>query len=608
MLPLGATPRPDGGCGFRVWAPRARAVEAVIVSQAGRAIRLEAQEHGHHAGLAEGVGPGDTYLFRLDGGGPYPDPASQLQPDGVHGPSQVVGPPPGGWDAPAWRGPEPAGCVLYEMHVGTFTPEGTLDAAARRLEALADLGVTVIQLMPIHPFPGQRNWGYDAVYPHAVHAAYGGPEGLRRFTAACHGLGLAVALDVIYNHLGPEGNYLERFGDYVSTRHRTPWGNAINFDGPGSDEVREYFIQSALRWVEDHHVDMLRLDAVHGIVDTSARPFLAELSARVRQSASRAGRRVLLIAESDLNDPRLVRPESEGGCALDGQWNDDFHHALHALLTGERSGYYADYGEVEHLERSLREGFVLSGQRSLHRGRRHGADGSGIPPHRLVVFAQNHDQVGNRMAGERLSSLVSPGAARLAAAAVVFSPFLPLLFMGEEYAEPSPFQYFVSHADAALIEAVRRGRREEFAAFAWPGEAPDPQDEATFLRCKLRWELREAPGHRDMLAFYRQALALRRGHPALSAPTREGMLTGRGAEGRLLWVRRGAGGEEALIVMNFDPRPAALDPPAPARGWRLLLDSSDGRWGGPGAAAPQRIGMVAREPIVLAPESVVVYA
>jgi maltooligosyltrehalose trehalohydrolase len=412
--------------------------------------------------VVQGVKPGTRYFYRLDGNTERPDPASKFQPEGVHGPSQVIDPH-FVWEELHWSGIPFSHYVLYELHVGTFTAQGTFDAIVPHLDELKDLGITSIEIMPVAQFPGDRNWGYDGVYPGAVQNSYGGPEGLKRLIDACHQRGLAVTLDVVYNHLGPEGNYLCDFGPYFTDRYHTPWGAAINFDGPDSDAVRRFFIENALSWVTEFRLDALRLDAVHGIFDFSALHFLQELAAAVHEQAERLNRRIYVIAESDLNDVRLVSSPELGGYGLDAQWNDDFHHALHTLLTGERTGYYEDFGRIQDLAKAFAEGFVYSGAYSPARRRRHGNTSKDLAADRFVVCAQNHDQVGNRLKGDRLSALVSFEGLKLAAAVVLLSPFIPLLFMGEEYGETAPFPYFVSHSDPDLIEVVRRGRRAEFA-------------------------------------------------------------------------------------------------------------------------------------------------
>ncbi|HSA94169.1 MAG TPA: malto-oligosyltrehalose trehalohydrolase [Terriglobales bacterium] len=593
-MKLGATTLPEGRCRFVVWAPAARRVELHLVPDGKqpekRLVPMESTGAGYwHLELGSGVlGPGSRYMYRLEGGLDRPDPASRFQPEGVHGPSQVAET--GfAWSDLDWKGHALEEYVLYEAHVGTFTSAGTFDAMVPRLDALRDLGITALELMPVAQFPGERNWGYDGAYPFAAQNSYGGPEGLRRLVDACHTRKMAVVLDVVYNHLGPEGNYLADFGPYFTDRYRTPWGPAINFDGPGSDEVRRFFIENALYWIEECHVDALRLDAVHAIVDPSARPFLEELGKRVHECGRQLGRQVYLMAESDRNDPRLVEARERNGLGLDALWNDDFHHSLHALLTGERKGYYCDFGRTEQMAAAFRQGFVYTGQYSEYRRRRHGSSSAHVPARRMVVFTQNHDQVGNRMLGERLSSLVSLDALKLAAGLVLLSPYLPLLFMGEEYGEPAPFQYFVSHSDTRLIEAVRNGRREEFAAFGWQGGVPDPQDPATFERSRLRWELRDAGHHAALAELYRELLGLRRSLPALACGSKEEMEVHVHEAEHTLAVRRWHGKSEALAVFHFADAAGTVKAGFPGGEWVRVLDSSDARWMGPGSRIPERV-------------------
>ncbi len=490
---------------FTVWSPLNIPV-AVSLLQSGRLISMEETGCGYHEAIVEDVSPGELYRFHLGEDKQRPDPASRFQPQGVHGPSVLIDSQ-FAWDDAHWSGMPLAEYIIYELHVGTFTAEGTFDSVIPQLDYLADLGVTAVELMPVAQFPGNRNWGYDGVYPFAAQNSYGGPEGLKKLVNACHRRGLAIILDVVYNHFGPEGNYLSDFGPYFTDSYKSPWGPALNFDGPYSDEVRRYFIQNALYWLVDCHIDALRLDAVHAILDHSPFTFLEELSVEVEREANRLDRKLFLIAESADNNARLLQPRERGGYALDGQWNDDFHHSLRTLLTGERDGYYRDYGDFAQLVKAYREGFVYSGEYSPFRKRRHGTSSRDIPARKMVVFSQNHDQVGNRVQGDRLTQMVSFEQLKLAAGLVILSPFLPLLFMGEEYGETAPFPYFVSHSDPELIDAVRHGRREEFASFQWRGEVPDPQDEATFLNAKLRHELRENREHKVLLEFYRDSLA-----------------------------------------------------------------------------------------------------
>ena len=566
---LGANYLGDGRTEFLVWAPRPDRVEIVLD---GRVVETETIERGYRRAVVEDVDPGATYRFRLDGE-ELADPASRFQPE-VHGPSEVVDPGSFEWDDAAWTPPPLAEYVLYELHVGTFTPEGKFEAIVPLLDELVDLGVTAVELMPVAQFPGSRNWGYDGVFPYAVQASYGGPEGLARLVNECHRRGLAVVLDVVYNHIGPEGNVLADYGPYFASWYRTPWGEAMNFDGPGSDEVRRFFVENALRWSSEYHVDGLRLDAIHGIVDASAHPFLQELS----EAVDGHDRPLTLIAETDQNDRRIVSPRDRGGLGLHAQWNDDFHHALHAYLTGERQGYYLDFGSLDRLATAYRDGFVYSGQFSTFRGRRFGSSSGDIPGERLVVFDQNHDQVGNRFLGERLSSLVDLETARLAAGLTLLAPYVPLLFMGEEYAELAPFNYFVSHTDPQLVENVRAGRAREFAAFGWREPAPDPQSEATFEASRLDHGLKGKEPHRSMLALYRELLRLRRTHPALNRldKTRTEVRTA----GDVLEIRRWSDAAEVLSVFNAGQR----DEPGPGPEWRLVLDSSDDRFAGPGIA------------------------
>ncbi|MFD7504806.1 malto-oligosyltrehalose trehalohydrolase [Streptomyces sp. NPDC059850] len=507
---------------FEVWAPHA---ERVGLQVDGRTRPMERDPGRDGWWRAEADAEhGTRYGFALDGGPPLPDPRSRRQPDGPEGLSAVVDHSrfPGDGER-EWFGRPLPGAVLYELHIGTFTPEGTFDAAAARLPQLAALGITHVELMPVCPFPGTHGWGYDGVAPWAVHEPYGGPEGLARFVDAAHRHGLGVVLDVVHNHLGPSGNRLPEFGPYFTDTHHTPWGAAVNLDAPGSDEVRAYFIGSALAWLRDYRLDGLRLDAVHALHDTRARHFLAELSAEVDALAAQVGRPLFLIGESDLNDPRTTTPREAGGHGLHAQWNDDFHHALHTYLTGERQGYYADFAAEgpAALAKTLQRGFFHDDTYSAFRGRRHGGPLNPLttPAHRLLGYAQTHDQIGNRATGDRLSSRLSPGLLACAAALVLCAPFTPMLFMGEEWGAGTPWQYFTDHQDPELAEAVRRGRRREFAAHGWAeADVPDPQDPATRLRSCLDWTEPGREPHRALLDWHRRLIALRRAEPALTAP------------------------------------------------------------------------------------------
>ena len=579
---LGATYLGEGICGFLVWAPLINRVEVHILSPEERIVPLEKVSRGYHYGVVQRVKPGTRYFYRLDGNTERPDPASKFQPEGVHGPSQVIDPH-FVWEELHWSGIPFSHYVLYELHVGTFTAQGTFDAIVPHLDELKDLGITAIEIMPVAQFPGDRNWGYDGVYPFAVQNSYGGPEGLKRLIDACHQRGLAVTLDVVYNHLGPEGNYFHDFGPYFTDRYRTPWGSAINFDGPDSDEVRRFFIENALSWVTEFRVDALRLDAVHGIFDFSALHFLQELGAAVHEQAERLNRRIYVIAESDLNDVRLVRSPELGGYGLDAQWNDDFHHALHTLLTGERTGYYKDFGRLQDLAKAFAEGFVYSGVYSPARRRRHGNTSKSLAARQFVVFAQNHDQVGNRL---RLSALVSFEGLKLAAAAVLLSPFIPLLFMGEEYGETAPFPYFVSHSDPDLIEVIRRSRREEFAHYQWPDEPPDPQEEATRQSACLDHSLRHQGKHRLLYELYQELIKFRnetRAGVGLSKDRLEVVCLEREST---LVVRRWGREEQVAAILHFGDTAVSVNVPLPTGRWLKRLASGEERWNGPGRDLP----------------------
>ena len=501
------------GALMRVWAPKARRLELLVDGSRDERRDFLAGDGGHWHVAAPP--PGADYALSIDGGPPRPDPLSAWQPHGVHGWSRRVDPAAFPWTDDGWRAPPLATGLVYELHVGTFTPEGTFDAAIGRLDHLRALGVTHVELMPVAAFSGDRGWGYDNVGLAAVHHAYGGPEGLDRLVDACHARGLAVIVDVVWNHLGPDGNYLGEFAPYFTERHQTPWGAAVNLDDRGSDEVRAFLLACADRWLVDHHADGLRLDAVHAFVDTSARTFLEELADHVAARAAALGRPLVLIAESDLNDPRLIAPRARGGIGLDAQWSDDLHHALHAALTGEQHGYYADFGRLADVAAALTRGFVYDGRRSIHRGRRHGRPLAGIPGDRLIGYAQTHDQVGNRARGERLGHLAGFDRARIAAALVAVAPHVPMLFQGEEWGASTPFPYFVDVADPALAQAIRDGRRRELAEAGWHGDVPDPVDPATFASAVLRWDEAAAGEHAALLAWHRDLHALRRAHADL---------------------------------------------------------------------------------------------
>jgi maltooligosyltrehalose trehalohydrolase len=524
---------------------------------------------------------GSRYLYVLADGQVRPDPASRWQPDGVHEPSAVVDPDAFTWTDAGWRGLAMSDLVLYELHVGTYSRARTFDGVVADLPRLRSLGITAIEIMPVAAFPGSRNWGYDGVALYAVHEAYGGPDGLRQLVNAAHNAGLAVILDVVYNHLGPEGNYLDDFAPYFTNVYQTPWGRAVNYDQADSDEVRRFVVDNARMWIEEYHCDGLRLDAVHAIFDLGATHILREIAEAVHAAGEAAGRRTLVIAESDQNDPRIVRPVERGGYGCDGQWSDDFHHAVHAQLTGERGGYYADFGGVEMVATAFRQPFVYAGQRSPYRRRRHGAPSDAESRERFVVCIQNHDQVGNRAAGDRLDALVSFAQRKLAAALLLLSPYVPLLFMGEEYGERRPFQYFVSHTEPELVQAVREGRRREFAAFGWQAEVPDPQSEQTFEQSTLDRSVSNTGAHAQLAALYERLLGIRRTEPALVPGFAAVQVE---ADADAGWVRVGLTREGArglVAVFNFGDEARTV--PLGNGEWDGLAATDDRAFGGAGS-------------------------
>ncbi|MEU4567788.1 malto-oligosyltrehalose trehalohydrolase [Micromonospora sp. NPDC023956] len=554
---------------FTVWAPEAGRVRLRITGDADR--EMTAAPGGWWRAEVPDAGPGTDYAFLLDDDDrALPDPRSPWQPAGVHGPSRVYDHAAFAWSDQGWTGRQLPGSVLYELHVGTFTPEGTFDAVVDRLDHLVDLGVDMIELLPVNAFNGEYNWGYDGVCWYAPHHAYGGPEGLKRLVDAAHRRGLGVILDVVYNHFGPSGAYAPRFGPYLAEGSNT-WGRSVNLDGPHSDEVRRYITDSVLMWLRDYHVDGLRLDAVHALADDRATPLLEELAVEVDSLATHLGRPLSLIAESDLNDPRLITPREAGGLGLHAQWNDDAHHALHTLLTGERQGYYADFGSLECLETVLTGAFFHAGTWSSFRNRSHGrpVDRQRVPGHRFVAYLQNHDQIGNRATGDRISATLSPGLLRVGATLLMTAPFTPMLFMGEEWGATTPWQFFTSHPEPELAAAVVTGRRREFAAHGWPaGEVPDPQDPQTFARSRLDWAERDKPEHRETLEFHRRLIALRKARPELSDPRLDRVDVRHGD--RFLVVRRG----ECLVVANLADRAQRVNLPGVVR--QVLLATGTG--------------------------------
>ena len=557
---------------FRVWAP---AAHQVTVRVAGRSLAMSADQQsgpasGWWSATVPDAGPDARYAFQLDGGDLLADPRSPRQPDGPAGLSQCYDQAAFDWTDAGWRGVPLTGAVLYEMHVGTFTSEGTFDAAIKRLDHLVALGVDTIELMPVAAFPGRRGWGYDGISLWAVHEPYGGPDGLKRFVDACHARRLAVVLDVVYNHVGI-GNRLAEFGPYFTDAHSTPWGAAVNLDQAGSDQVRAFIVGNAMMWLRDFHLDGLRLDAVHALSDNRAVHLLEQLAADVRALSASLNRELVLIAESDANDPRLVTSGQAGGYGLTGQWNDDFHHALHAVLTGERQGYYQDFGSMAALVKTLRRVFFHDGTWSSFRGRSHGrpVEVARLPADRFVCYLQDHDQIGNRAAGDRISATLPPELLKVAAGLVLTAPFTPMLFMGEEWGATTPWQYFTNHCDPQLGQAVAAGRRAEFARHGWAATAiPDPQDEASYSGSKLDWSQLDADPHRDLLDWYRELIALRRRWPELTDPRLDRLDASCDEAARWLMISRG----RLRILANLGPSAVRL--PLGAVGCHLLAASA----------------------------------
>ena len=604
-MKVGAHYLGDARCQFTVWAPLRQQAAVKILGSNEQIVSMQPQGYGYWQAIAEGVTPGTRYLYQLDGELDRPDPASHFQPEGVHGPSAVVNQSAFAWTDAGWTGIAQEDLIIYELHIGTFTSAGTFEAAIAHLPRLKELGITAIEIMPVAQFPGERNWGYDGVYPYAVQNSYGGPEGFKRLVDACHQVGLAVILDVVYNHVGPEGNYLGDFGPYFTKKYGGDWGEALNFDGAYSDGVTDYFLDNALYWLETFHIDGLRLDAVQGIFDLGAKHFLEELSDRVQSLSQQQGRRLYLIAESDLNDVRIIRPKAQGGYAIDAQWCDDFHHSLHTLLTGEQHNYYQDFGRCQDLEKSLREGFVYSGQYAPHRKRRHGNSSAAEPAEKFIVYIQSHDQVGNRMLAERLPKLTSFEGLKLAAGTILLSPYLPMLFMGEEYGEEAPFFYFISHSDPELIEMVRRSKEEEFKKVGVAGDPYDPQSPEPFQKSKLNWQQQYTGKHQVLWEFHQHLITLRRTHPALKQLDKHRLEVSSHETNKLLLMRRYAEESQVFYVMNFGDRAATFEVDVHSQNWQKILDSAEKKWLGPGSTLPENLK--AQESAEIPPQTLVLY-
>lgn len=602
-MKIGAHYLSDGRCEFSVWAPNLEAVAVQIVSPQEQLLPMQKDEWGYWKTTAQGIEPGTLYFYQLNGDN-RPDPASHFQPNDVHQASSVVDHSQMLWSDANWSGIPLEEMIIYELHVGTFTPEGTFEAIIPRLKDLKELGVNAIEIMPVAQFPGDRNWGYDGVYPFAVQNSYGGPDGLKKLIDAAHQQGISVILDVVYNHFGPEGNYTSQYGPYMTETYKTPWGMAMNFDDARSDGVRNYFFENALYWFQNYHFDALRLDAIHAIYDLGAKHFLQELAEKVAALSKSVGRKLYLIAESDLNDVRVIRESELGGHGMDAQWSDDFHHALHTLLTGEQIGYYQDFGKCGQLAKAYKESFIHSWEYAPHRQRFHGSNGSDRPGEQFVICTQNHDQVGNRMLGERLSTLVSFEALKLAAGALLLSPNVPLLFMGEEYGEEAPFLYFVSHTDPDLVKAVREGRKKEFAAFHLEGEYKDPESHDTFHESQLKWNWQEGK-HKVLRELYQHLIQLRQSIPALKNLDRKNLEASAIEEDKLLFLHRWNDESQIFCIMNFNDKDVNFNPTLPNGNWQKILDTSEPKWMGSGSTMPDKL--IAEQQLTIRPQSFALY-
>jgi len=584
-----------------LWAPHAESV-SIELTDSSKQLPLAKEQFGYWQLTTDQLTDGTRYQFNLDGT-PLPDPASLSQPEGVHGASAAVNLQ-FSWTDNNWQQPELEDYILYELHTGTYTPQGDFSGIETKLDYLASLGINAIEIMPVAQFPGDRNWGYDGVYPYAVQNSYGGAKALQHLVNACHERDIAVVLDVVYNHLGPEGNYFKEYGPYFTDKYNTPWGDAINFDDANCDAVRHYFKENVLMWFRDFHIDALRMDAVHAIKDFSAQHILSAIKTQVEALVTKTGRQHYLIIECDLNDTRFINQQDQGGFGMDAQWVDEFHHALRTAAGGDRTGYYSDFNGIEDLAKAYNDAYVYDGQYSTHRQKHFGIKATHNLGKQFVVFSQNHDQVGNRMLGERSSELFSFEMQKLMAGAVFTAPFLPMLFMGEEYGESNRFMYFVSHTDPELAQAVREGRKAEFAAFHAQGEAPDPMAEETYLHSKLQWQLLDQDKHEVMLNFYKNLIALRKRLPALYQLNRK--LTNAIADStqQTLILRRATDTQQVLILMNFSKKIQNIEIDDIQHGWSKLFDSADKRWNGP-QASPDTL--YSQSSASIQPESFLIY-
>ncbi|GAB3699704.1 malto-oligosyltrehalose trehalohydrolase [Spirosoma flavus] len=587
-----------------LWAPFAKQIAVKIYGQPA-ALPLKQEELGYWCLKTDQIQPEDLYTFIMDGQYERPDPVSLFQPQGVHGPSKAVDTNQFRWDDQKWQNPALEEYLIYELHIGTFTDEGTFTSLEEKLDYLNTLGVNAIEIMPIGQFPDGRNWGYDGVFPYAAEHSYGGPEALQHLVNACHQKGIAVILDVVYNHLGPEGSYAKEFGPYLTSKYCTPWGDAINVDDAWCDGVRQFILQNALMWLRDFHIDALRLDAVHAIKDSSPVHILQEIRQQVDQLMEATGRQHYLLVECDLNDPRYINPLSEHGYGMDAQWMDEFHHSLRVSAGEKPEGYYADFEGVGHLAKAFRDAYVYDGQFSTVRKKLFGYKAETNPGQQFIVFSQNHDQVGNRKLGERSSQLYSFEMQKLLAGAVLISPYVPLLFMGEEWGETAPFLYFVSHSEPELAEAVRQGREEEFADFLDGRDVPDPLSDDTFQQSRVQWTLQEQEPHRTLLRYYQTLIALRKQHPALRHLNRQNMSVVVDEAKKTLAVHRWHEDQQILCLLNFSNENQSITLPIEGEGWQKLFDSADPKWLGDATSADS---LSVNDSLVLPAESLIIYS
>jgi maltooligosyltrehalose trehalohydrolase len=582
-LQFGASVHGDGTAEFRVWAPNLTNLAVRILGEPSHTVPLTRSadtENAEFMATVPDVKEGTDYLYVLEHDRERPDPVSRWQPHGVHGPTRIVNPSSFNWSDQGWSGIPLKDFIIYELHTGTFTPDGTFESVIPRLPYLRELGITAVEIMPVAEVPGNRNWGYDGASLYAPQSSYGGPVGLKKLVNACHQHGLAVVLDVVYNHLGPEGNYLPEYAPCFTDAHHTPWGKAINFDGPGSDGIRRFIIDNALYWLTEYHMDALRLDAIHGIYDFGARHVLDELSNAFQNQARVLNRQAWLIAESDLDDVRIINPRAKGGYALDAQWHDDFHHALYTLLTDQREGFLMDFGSLADLAKSIRDGFVFDWKYSRYRQRHHGNSSIDRPGEQFVGFIQNHDQIANTSRGKRLASLISLGEQKLAAVLTVCSPFLPMLFMGEEYGETAPFLYFTSFEDRNLGDAVREGRKKELGSHYSESDFFDPQASGTFEKCKLDWSKTTTSPHAGILRLYRDLIALRKLYPSLGNCRKDLTEIQVDEQARTLVMKRAdPAGSSTLLIFNFSVEAQSIPVAAASQSLRLLLWTGDEAYG-----------------------------